>query len=141
MSLYNMMNGTNVELVIKVSTMLNKRIDEIFPRFRDIFTEDGECPFAEDAYDVLVYTRMGGGNRACWEEETTETCACPACQCDRLETEDFVLGSYDDAFDCTYRTFAVILPEDTLSMDEMKERYYKLFKQEEKTEKELNENK
>jgi len=131
-----MVNGRNEFLLIKASTVLNKRIDEVFPRFRDIFTEDGACPFAEDDYDILVYTRMGGGNRDCWEEETTETCECPACQCSRLETEDFVLGSYDDAFDCTYRTFAVILPEDTLSMDEMKERYYKLFKQEEKTEKE-----
>lgn len=107
MSLYNM-------LAAIASTVLGFRVDERFPRFRDIFAIAEEAPFAAD---LFVYTRMGGGNRTCWENGD-DGCGCSACAADALEREPWIVGSYDDSFDCTYRTFGVRLtPEQKAELE------------------------
>lgn len=105
MSLYNMLFGMNAQLAEVASTILGFRVDERFPRFRDIFAKAEDAPFEADLY---VYTRMGGGNRTCWENGE-KGCGCSACASAALEHEPWIVGSYDDSFDCTYRTFGVRL--------------------------------
>lgn len=63
MSLYNMINGVNLSAFIFLP-MLGKHPNE-YPRFRD-------CFLGEDENSIVVFTRVGGGNRKCGfgEEET-----------------------------------------------------------------------
>ena len=56
MSLYNMLNGVNIATFF-ILPMLDKHPDE-YPRFRD-------CFIGEDKNSIVVYTRVGGGNRNC----------------------------------------------------------------------------
>lgn len=107
MSLYNIVHGMNDKLVIVASVIMGMRIDQTFPRFRDIFIEAEDAPFEAD---LFVYTRMGGGNRECWDG-CSETDPCPACVADGIESEVWCAGSYDDEFDCTYRTFGIKLSD------------------------------
>ena len=65
MSLYNLMMGMNANAVVFASLILNQRVDKTFPRFRDVFTDDDDCSIQSNQYDILIYTRMGGGNREC----------------------------------------------------------------------------
>lgn len=105
MSLYNILAGMNTSLVVAASTVVGFRIDEHFPRFRDVFTDADDAPFEADLY---VYTRMGGGNRDCWEGASYDIpCNCSGCRADKIEDESWCVGSYDDDFDCTYRTFGI----------------------------------
>ena len=104
MSIYNILYGKNCKLVVCTSFALGFNIEEVFPRFRDCFTKDKECPVKD--YDVLIYTRMGGGNRACWEDKEPD-CECPACRARALEKKPFVVGRYDDSYDCTYSFFVI----------------------------------
>ena len=112
MSMYNMMMGMNKELVAITSVALGMNITEKIPRFRDVFTHDDDCPVKSEGYDVLIYTRMGGGNYECWQytyddcgEEGAELC--PYHELLELEKEPWYVGGYDDSFDCTYRTLIV----------------------------------
>lgn len=110
MSLYNMVHGMNGNLVVVGSAILGFRIDQEIPRFRDIFTKDEECPVTD--YDLLIYTRMGGGNYECWGnddgEYDTEDCDCPACKLSRIiDTAPWVVTTYDDSYDETYKTIVV----------------------------------
>jgi hypothetical protein len=100
MSLYNMVFGMNANLAVIMSPFLPQRADT-FPRFRDIFTEAEDAPVKGDIY---IYTRMGGGNRECWEEGK-EDCDCCACNADKIEDLDECLYRYDDDFDRTFCTF------------------------------------
>jgi hypothetical protein len=99
-----MVAGINAPLALVVSCVLGFRVDEDIPRFRDVFTDAEDCPVAE--YDVLIYTRMGGGNydhwMGCCEEEP-----CPYCRLLKFEEKLWYAGGYDDDFDCTYRTLVV----------------------------------
>ena len=56
MSLYNMIHGYNPACIIFLP-MLGRQYHE-YPRFRDCFLSD-------DEKHILVYTRVGGGNREC----------------------------------------------------------------------------
>jgi hypothetical protein len=108
MSLYNMLHGMNASLALVMSPFLPIRADE-FPRFRDIFLGAEDSPFTGD---IFVYTRMGGGNRECWEADPKDPCDCAACVADRIEEATGCVGSYDDDFDCTFRTFVfTVAPE------------------------------
>ena len=102
MSLYNMVMGMNTDLVMAVSALLGMNIREDFPRFRNVFTNDDGCPMAKDDYDFIIYTRMGGGNRECWEGIDAVACDCAACVSNRLEAMGWVVARYDDNFDSTY---------------------------------------
>jgi hypothetical protein len=88
---------------IIISCVIGKRIDKVFPRFRDVFLEDKDCPF--EGYDFLIHTRMGGGNYQHWSDCSAEE---PCSFCELLEIEKWpgYIGGYDDEFDCTYRTLA-----------------------------------
>lgn len=136
MSFYNMLNKMNMDAVVILSCYLNKRVDQDFPRFRDVFTKDDDCPVKD--YDFLIYTRMGGGNRGCWENGKID-CSCPACLSDKLEKEPYVIGRYDDDFDCTYSTFIIKLSEEqkAISPEELGKRFKKLFKDTKKPQEEI----
>jgi hypothetical protein len=53
-----MINGVNAELGLIISCVIGKKIDKVFPRFRDVFTEDKDCHF--EGYDFLIYNTHGG---------------------------------------------------------------------------------
>lgn len=117
MSLYNLIAGMNAGLALVASPFLPRRADK-FPRFRDIFTEADDTDLKGDLY---VYTRMGGGNRECWENDDTPTCDCGACDAERIEESDQCVGSYEDEFDRTYRTFVFkIADEDRADWETLK---------------------
>ena len=114
MSLYNLLNGMNADLVAAASVVLGFRIDEKFPRFRNIFTGADDSDIKAD---LFVYTRMGGGNRKCWgQDDSPRTeqgdCGCFGCSAERLEAEPWCCGRYDDDFDSTYSTFAIKFTDD-----------------------------
>lgn len=100
MSLYNVLHGMNANLAVMLSPFLPRRADQ-FPRFRDIFTSADDSPVKGDIY---VYTRMGGGNRDCWDGCCEER-PCIACDAYQLEREPTCVRRYDDDYDCTYSTF------------------------------------
>lgn len=150
MSFYNMMFGMNSDLIIIISCILNKRIDKVFPRFRDVFLEAEDCLLKKDEYDYLIYTRMGGGNYQCWnnngicseeniyykDEDGVVTEKCPYCKLLEIEKDTNYIGGWDDDFDCTYRTLAFKLSsndKDKLKMclsgdmSSIKENAYILF--------------
>jgi len=77
--------------------MLGKHADE-YPRFRDCFIADEEHPEYND--HILVYTRVGGGNRGCGYGE------------EKLYKHPNFVTSYDDSFDCTYATYVFSVPEE-----------------------------
>ena len=110
MSLYNMVYGMNSNIAVTLSGIVGYRIDERFPRFRNIFTGAEDAPENLKGADFYVYTRMGGGNRGCWENWAPD-CKCVAHRADDIEEEEWCLGSWDDDYDCTYRTFAIKLTE------------------------------
>lgn len=90
MSLYNMMNGFNPACVI-LMPMLGRKQEE-YPRFRD-------CYLSEDKERIVIYTRVGGGNRGCdfGEEE--------------LMKDPLFVKTYDDDFDCTYGSYEFNVPD------------------------------
>ena len=90
MSLYNMMMGFSPACIF-IMPMLGRKQDE-YPRFRDCFVDD-------DKKHILIFTRVGGGNRGCGfgEEEL-------------YKDPDFV-ETYDDDFDSTYGTYKFKVPD------------------------------
>lgn len=95
MSLYNMMNGVT-PITCFVMPMLGKHPEE-YPRFRDCFLSDEAHPEYND--HILVYTRVGGGNRGCgFGEESL------------FDHPNFV-ATYDDDFDSTYGMYVFSVPE------------------------------
>lgn len=136
MSLYNLMMGVNATGVVYASVVLNQRVDKMFPRFRDVFTEDEDCPLDKDQFDILIYTRMGGGNSECWSDDEDNPypnaegiCECPACKAKALEKEPYVIGRYNDSFDETYCIFIIKFTDEQqiISPDEKQRRLEKLF--------------
>jgi hypothetical protein len=107
MSLYNMIAGMNAELGVLMSPFLPRRADA-FPRFRDIFTAATDTEITGDIY---VYTRMGGGNRDCWESNE-DGCSCAAHDAEAIEIHPQCLHRYDDEFDCTYSTFVFCVSDE-----------------------------
>ncbi|MEJ2650179.1 MAG: hypothetical protein P8016_17435, partial [Sedimentisphaerales bacterium] len=103
MSLYNLINGMNADLAVLISVIIGENIQDKFPRFRDVFLEVEESRYKADYY---VYTRMGGGNRECWEDNKPD-CKCPACVAAKIEQSPECVGRYDDNFDCTYSNFCM----------------------------------
>lgn len=90
MSLYNMMFGYN-PAVFLLLPMLG-RPKEAYPRFRD-------CFITEDEKHILIYTRVGGGNRNCGygEEEL-------------LKDPNFI-RTFDDDYDSTFGYYEFAVPE------------------------------
>lgn len=90
MSFYNMANGFNPACVLFMP-MLDRTQHE-YPRFRDCFISD-------DKERIVIYTRVGGGNRECGfgEEEL-------------YEDPNFVT-TYDDEYDSTYGYYEFRVPD------------------------------
>lgn len=99
MSLYNMLNGVNPRTIFLLPMIDNKHPDE-YPRFRDVFSDTGEDEPKFDFPIILVYTRVGGGNRGCdfGEEEIMQN--------------PLFVTTYDDDFDNTYGNYVFRVPEE-----------------------------
>ena len=97
MSLYNMVHGVN-QATFFILPMLGKHPDE-YPRFRDCFCGDDEHPEYDEGH-ILVYTRVGGGNRESYQDEIKE-----------LRKASGYVWDYDDSFDCTFASFIFKAPE------------------------------
>lgn len=107
MSLYNMIAGRNDALVIAFSVVLNMRVDKEFPRFRDIFLQADDCEIKD--YDAIIYTRMGGLNFECWNDNKPD-CTCSLCKLKKMiETYPWIIGHYDDESDDTYKNIVIKL--------------------------------
>ena len=98
MSLYNALFGVNPYAGLLLG-FLGTSHDQV-PRFRDCYIEDGR---------IVLYTRMGGGNRGHWDYSETEEgpdCECPGCIAENyLPTLPGYLYNEDDDFDCTYASY------------------------------------
>ncbi len=90
MSLYNLLCGYNPACVV-ILPMLGRKQDE-YPRFRDCFV-------SEDKKTIVIYTRVGGGNRNCGFGE------------EKLYEDPNFVGTYDDDFDRTYGYYEFNVPE------------------------------
>ena len=90
MSLYNMINGFNPSCILFMP-MLGRKQDE-YPRFRDCFLSD-------DKERIIIYTRVGGGNRneGYGEEE--------------LYKDPLFVRTYDSEYDSTYGYYEFNVPE------------------------------
>jgi hypothetical protein len=98
MSLYNALFGVN-QFAPMLLGFLGVNAEDV-PRFRDCYIEDGR---------IVVYTRMGGGNRGHWDYEDCEEgpdCPCPGCRAGYFLTSvPGYLYDSDDSFDCTYASY------------------------------------
>ena len=122
MGLYNMLFGSNPNY--------NNLLDALgwsmkdVPRYRDAFISE------RNGQSVIgIYTRMGGGNRGCWETDSDEIdpksiigspyngpvredCVCNGCRAGNvLEKHPLFIEYEDDDYDETYTTFYFKLPE------------------------------
>jgi hypothetical protein len=81
-------------------------------RFRDIY-------LSNEGDKILLYTRNGGGNRNCWEEEGCENATKPSehnptCLVYvnwKLTQHPLYITDHDDDFDCTYAYFEFKVPD------------------------------
>lgn len=89
--LYNAVFGMNVATVLLAPMLTEERPESYFPRFRDCYEEDG---------NIVVYTRVGGGNRDCGFGE------------DELYELPTFVETYDDEFDSTYGYYVFGVPDE-----------------------------
>lgn len=69
-------------------------------RLRDAWLER-----VDGGYRIAVYTRNGGGNRACWgDPQPCNEPGCPGCTMSNVGRHPRYLSDKDDDFDCTYAT-------------------------------------
>lgn len=102
-----MIAGRNDALVVAFSVILNMRIDQEFPRFRDVFLQADDCEIKD--YDAIIYTRMGGLTFDCWEDNKPG-CICAACKLKKMiKTYPWIIGHYDDESDETYKNLVIKL--------------------------------
>jgi len=110
MSMYNALFGQNPHADILLGILGLSKGD--VGRFRDCYVDelDGEQVIA-------VYTRNGGGNRECWEDDDNDGCDCPGCVISYcLPDHPNYLRDEDDDFDCTYATIYFSIPEPSLPL-------------------------
>lgn len=103
MTMYNMMFGQNpLSEIILASLGLTKRD---VGRFRDCYVAEGK---------IVVYTRNGGGNRECWNQDKDDgECNCPGCTINfKLPKHPFYISDEDDEFDSTYASIYFKFPEE-----------------------------
>ena len=90
MSLYNILYGFN-PACLWLLPMLGKKHTK-YPRFRD-------CFLSEDEKRIVIYTRVGGGNRNCGFGE------------EELYKDPNFVKTYDDDFDSTYGFYEFNVPD------------------------------
>ena len=88
--LYNAIMGYSSACVYFLP-MLDRKPED-YPRFRDCFLSD-------DSKRIVIYTRVGGGNRGCGFGE------------DKLYKDPNYVTTYDDDFDNTYGSYEFNVPE------------------------------
>ncbi len=109
MSLYNMVNGVQ-QATFFILPMLGKHPDE-YPRFRDcfvgkIYTDKDKDQFGIPVLKhgkeelIIVYMRVGGGNRDGFKKEIKE-----------LQNHSEYVEDFDDNFDNTYAIFVFKVSE------------------------------
>lgn len=91
--LYNILHGYNPACLF-VMPMLGRNEDE-WPRFRDCYVEESD----EHGYLIVIYTRVGGGNRNCGFGE------------EKLYEDPLFVETVDDDFDNTYAEYKFKVPE------------------------------
>ena len=89
MSLYNMLMGFNPACLL-IMPMLGRKQEE-YPRFRDCFISEEN--------NIVIYTRVGGGNRNCGYGE------------EKLMEDEHFIKTYDDKDDSTYGYYEFNVPE------------------------------
>lgn len=94
MSLYNMVNGVNLNAAFCLK-MLGLKPRQI-PRFRDAWLTD-------DGTQIVLLTRTGGGNRSAYEREN-----------EGLTSIEGYAGNEDDAFDSTFAKFMYAVKDEYL---------------------------
>ena len=100
--MYNALFATNNDSD-ELLSMLDLTKDE-FKRYRD-------CYLSKDGKSIIVYTRLGGGNRPDYQEVYKQ-----------IKKHPYYIKDYDDDFDSTYASFEFIIPE------KHKERVAEIFK-------------
>jgi hypothetical protein len=94
--MYNLMHGYGPATFL-ILPMLGHHPDK-YPRFRD-------CSLGAEGTEtegsILVYTRVGGGNREAYSDEIEWMRSLPT-----------YVDDYDDDFDSTYATFVFHVPEE-----------------------------
>ena len=105
MSMYNMIFGTSP--VGPVLLAMLKLTPGDVGRYRDAGVYEGK---------IAVYTRNGGGNRACWSDyvdrEADGNCRCTGCfMAENVQKHPNYLYDQDDEFDSTYATIYYSFPE------------------------------
>jgi hypothetical protein len=109
--MYNMIFGQSADAGELLSALGYGRGD--FYRYRDCYLENDE---------IAVYTRGGGGNRECWNDDCTDgkhTDDCTIAIQEGVRQHPLYLRDEDDSFDCTYSTFYFRSPE-TLNLADFK---------------------
>lgn len=98
MSMYNMVFGENQHSDLLLACLGLSRGD--MGRFRDAFIQDGM---------IAVYTRNGGGNRECWNDDCAGDCT--GCHMTNIIPEyKYYISDSDDEFDSTYATIFFEFP-------------------------------
>ena len=108
--LYNAIFGTNPATVLVAPMLTDERPESYFPRFRDCYVEDG---------NIVVYTRVGGGNRT-YSTEPPHECMYDDDDFhmefdfgeDRLYALPTFIETYDDDFDSTYGYYVFGVPDE-----------------------------
>lgn len=107
--LYNVLFGWNPACVLLAPMLTEENPQEFFPRFRDCFIGD-------DNDSIVIYTRVGGGNRSYETNEPHE----PLSDYDEGYSNEEVklyqmptfIRTWDDDFDNTYGCYEFGVPDE-----------------------------
>jgi len=95
MSLYNQIFGTNPASDMLLAMLKFNNVNEI-GRYRDVSLKRD----LEAGLQVVIFTRMGGGNRENYEKEINF-----------LKSKKGYVRDYDDEYDSTYANFVFEIPD------------------------------
>lgn len=127
--LYNIVNGFNPACLVLAPMLTDENPDEFFPRFRDCFLGDDED-------SILVFTRVGGGNRSYEKEDPYDRIDGYDEEWDYGENKLYKMPTFirtwDDDFDDTFGFYLFGVPEEwredfehvkACEYDQLSERY------------------
>ena len=101
--LYNMLFGYNYGACLFLATMLtDENPQEFFPRFRD-------CYLSDDGEHIVIYTRVGGGNRSYPDSDDYDP-DWDYGESKLYDMPEFVM-TWDDDFDSTYGYYEFSVPD------------------------------